>query len=609
MLPGADNFTTEEQHYYDYSMKVVLYPGKVHPEEWELINTLRNLWYGRSKHMRGEMLSLYQVNLSCLNKQNVHFTRYAFCLEFPVADVELSQTLQINDYVDALLHWADAVLSWLGSPVINAKARLKTLMGFTEADALYWLRVLVVVTLKRYEYPILILRHKYIATREEAIALVPVMKMMWGEIPDEFINIIMEKTGLEGDELQDEVDRIVFEVIGPLPIPAWIEEQYRIQAERNEKIARFRMYLLTGMVAALTFGIAYNAYFAALAKLTPVEVASLTFIGRAKLVITSFIDVVKTGFSSFLTKIHYKTLLGVHKIAMLVSADYRAIMSKVYGEITRVSEALGYGPYTLMLLIENSRNLVLDVSTTMGMRYDLAEVQWLSSFQGYMKKFSGAAYKYRDNPEALLYDMTRWVQKDALDLKGAFMGEMVESVSKLLDDTAKFVGDLVTIRSDINKLVMDLPEELSKQIGDAIDPYVSKFDDFITDKYDPGLKAFNEVFDTIKAHQAEIKTRADELAERLKKPADYLLEIDALSDEERLDQETKFDDVSNRVYNRNLLSFSETATSVSMEMKRITGILTRPLELALLGVEEVTSPVPGPIGEIDPSKTWFVGDF
>jgi len=609
MRPGADNFTREEEHYYNLSREVVLFPEKIHPEEWELINTIRELWYGRSQRMRGDLLLIYNVNLSCLNKQNVNFSRYAFCLEFPVPDVEVALRNRIEDVNLLTFRMVEGMWDFIGPVRFESKAYLKESLILTEDYAWHWLRVLVVVSLIRFDFPLHVEDRGCLASKADATDLVPVTKMYWGEIPDEFINIIMEKTGLEGDELQDEVDRIVFEVITPLNLGAWIEEQYRILAERQERMSRFRTYIMIAMACVVIIPAMIVAIQAATAAVATSTSMALSLGGKIVLFAQVFVGSLGLSFNAMLVAIRFQTFVGVHKIALLVSEEYRLIMSEVYGEIRKVSSALGYGPEFLLLLTQNSKKLIQDVGSTFGREWDLTEVQWLSTFQDYMGKFSGAAYKYRDNPEALLYDLGRWVEQPAVNTKGAFMAKLVETVDDTVEKTEEIVGNIVTVRDDIDKLVKDLPEDISKQIAEAIDPYVSKFDDFITDKYDPGMKAFNEVFDTIKAYQAELKTRADELIERLKKPADYLLEIDSLSDEDRLDQEIKIDDLSSRYYKRELTVRSEAMEPISAELGKIRDILTRPLELAFMGVEEVTAPMPIPIGEIDPSKTWFVGDF
>ncbi|GAI72399.1 unnamed protein product, partial [marine sediment metagenome] len=197
----------------------------------------------------------------------------------------------------------------------------------------------------------------------------------------------------------------------------------------------------------------------------------------------------------------------------------------------------------------------------------------------------------------------------AVSAKGAFMGNLIKNVDNTIKKTEEIVGNIVTVRDGIDKLVKDLPEKISKQIDEAIGPYIEKLDTFIVDVYDPRKKELDEIMDTIRGIQTALRGDTRDVVDRLKKPADYLLEIDNLSDEDRLDQEIKIDDISSRYYKGQIIPSSEGMEPISAELRKIRDILTRPLELAFMGVEEVVAPVPIPIGEIDPSKTWFVGDY
>ncbi|MBA7601422.1 hypothetical protein ES703_08495 [subsurface metagenome] len=540
-----------------------------------------------------EEQEIIDIQIDLLAEQDPIITRYAFGQTFPpgawLEDPEQANWDYLEEWVANFLttHWAGDIS--IGLAILQR-------LGFTREEAMHWLGHFVIAQLDRYGW---IFRLPYTVPTMASLSI----------ISPSFIAKIGEITGLKEYELQDKVDRIVYECTAPMKIGAYIEHGYAEQAKRAKRTRRFRTYFMIAMAALIVLPVAFTAFKSALTVWSYTEGWMISTFARFKLALTAFTDVMGAGFSAFLTAINYDALVGVHKIAELVSKDYRVIMSKVYGEITRVSEALGYGPYTLLLLTQNSKKLIQDVSSTFGMEWDLSEVQWLSTFQDYMTKFSGAAYRYRDNPEALLFDLSRWVERDALNAKGAFMAGLTQSVNEVLKDVENFVGDLVTIKEDINTLVMGLPEKISLQIGEAIEPYISKFDDFVTGTYDPYRRQIGMIVDTIQAHQTEIRDRANELRERLKKPADYLLEIDYLEDWERLDQERKIDDLSSRYYKRAIGGIREAVVPINMEMKRISEIVTRPLELVFMGVEEVTAPVPTPIGEIDPSKTWFVGDF
>jgi len=601
--------TDPEEHAFKDSWNYVMKTRDWEGPGWQLISHLKNYYASGFRGGGGDYREHEGWHKGAFNKQNVLITRYAFYTEIPTPDVTLTLKTMLEEEIDFQFKQIEIVLAYSGEVRYTSRDYLKTALGLTQTEAEWWLKVLVYLTLRRYDFDMVHHHPDAWTSKVDVIALYPWLTVFWEEITPEFYDMAAEKTGLAGDELQDKVDEIIFEATSSLKIAQWIEMMYRIAAERKAKNARFRLYMLIVMGVLVALPAILAAFTAAASAVTTSTSMCLSVVGKIQLFAQVFVGSLSLSLNALLVAIHFDTLVGVHKIALLVSEDYRLIMSEVYGEIRRVSSALGYGPEFLLLLTQNSKKLIQDVGSTFGREWDMTEVQWLSTFQDYMGKFQGAAYRYRDNPEAVLYDVGRWVEQPAVNTKGAFMAKLIKSVDDTVEKTEEIVGDIVTVRKDINKLVKDLPEDISKQIAEAIDPYVSKFDDFIVEKYDPGLKAFNEVFDTIKAHQAEIRDRAEALANRLKKPADYLLEIDTFTDEDRLDQETKFDDLSSRYYKRQLIVRSEALEPFSAELGKIREAMTRPLEIAFMGVEEVTAPVPIPIGEIDPSKTWFVGEY
>jgi len=437
----------------------------------------------------------------------------------------------------------------------------------------------------------------------------PIMAGHYGEMPQAFISAIKERTGLKDYEFQDYLDLLIVDVFTGWDFRGFILMNIDIVNTAKKRLSRFRTYLAIAMVCLMALPAIIVAVQAATIATTTALASGMGYLSALKLGLEVFAGSLALTFRAFLTAIHFDTLVGVHKIAFLVSEDYRNVMRQVYGEITKVSEALGYGPYFLTLALQNTRNLVLDVSTSMGMRYDLAEVSWLATFQGYMKNFAGAAYKYSNNPEALFFDLSRWVERDALDRKGVFIEGLVRTVEKTTEAVAGAIEQVVVIRDDLSKLVLDLPEAIRSQVEPVIMPYIEKFDTFIIDTYDPYKRELEGIIAKIESLQGSQRSRLTDIVDRLKKPADYLLEIDKLEDWEREEQELKIDYIASSYHRRQLAGVSEVVKPIDAELRKIAEVKTRPLELAFMGVEEVTAPIPIPIGEIDPAKTWFVGEY
>ena len=343
---------------------------------------------------------------------------------------------------------------------------------------------------------------------EYEVDMRPELAGHYGQIPIQFINQVRAVSGLEGWELQDRLDRLMFDLFNSWNLGEFIRLQYAAYAERRKKFARFKKWVTIAIIACVALPAFITAAKASITALTSSHAQALTLLSKVKWAIEVFVINLELSFKSFLTNIYFDTLVGVHKIAMLVSADYRNVMKGLYSEISQVSSALGFGPYFLALALQNTRNLVLDVSTSMGMRYDMAEIQWLSTFHEYLGNFAGATYKYTNDPEAVFFDLTRWVETDALDKKGAFVEALTKTLDHVADTVGEMVDTVVLIRDDLEHLVKDLPDKIRSQVEPYIQPHIERFDDFITETYDPTQIAFERIIGNIQSLQTPKKTNS-----------------------------------------------------------------------------------------------------
>ena len=575
----------------------------------QFVLSLRLLYSTPESRVSIDMRDYWNWQMHLLSIQDKNRIRYAFAQAIPVNNVIAAFEDKQARMVECWFRVSEEVLGHSGVERENSISLLRSRLSLTYDKAHYWLHTLVCVILYRCGWT-------FIATYQDGSVFLPTytdFQNYYGRgydgIPAKFATLLWTGKDQEWVDLMDLVDTLVYEATSNLLIADWIQIQIDEYNHRKAQLARFRTYLIAAMAGAIILPTVFTAFKTALSVLTHIEGWNISLLAKLKISLTAFMDVMGAGFSAFLTAIHYNTLLGVHKIAELVSADYRQVMRGVYAELSRVSDALGYGPYTLLLLTQNSKNLIHDVSSTFGMEWDLSEVHWLSTFQDYMKKFSGAAYKYRNNPEALLYDLSRWVEKDALNAKGAYMAALTQSVDNLLRNVQNFVGDITLVRDDINKLVADLPESIRLQVAPVIAPYITKFDDFITDTYDPYRQEITAIVDGLQVVQREIQSRADELVDRLKKPSDYLLEIDNMSEEDRLDQEMKLSELSNREFYREVDAFVPVSEPASAELERIREALKVAVPIQIGFPEEVEGPERPKGVKAEVRKTWFIGDY
>jgi len=318
---------------------------------------------------------------------------------------------------------------------------------------------------------------------------------------------------------------------------------------------------------------------------------------------------VSNTFQEILAVIHFKTILEIHSIVYIVSPQYRAMMVKVYAAIGNASKALGLGPLFLTLAIQNTRNLVLDVSSMMGQRYDLAQVSWLGTMSKYLDHFNKYAYKYQNNPEAVFWDLAELIERPSLDAKGAFQQSIISGLDTALK-FAKTVGEgLSTIGIDIEKLYDDFPQFVKNQIPDPGTVFWDNMDGFLNDWYRPTIQRLDGAIGEWQGRLTEAQGRVSELAEKLRKPGDLIKAIDQLPTSEREQQEDIFYDISSRRSWRliNLMAPTFNADFDELEVKSRKPIPPTTVSPPL-SYEPVTATVTGP-GTITPRSTWFVGDF
>lgn len=348
---------------------------------------------------------------------------------------------------------------------------------------------------------------------------------------------------------------------------------------------------------------AINANSAALAA----EGAS--FWATAGVSVSMYAEALSISMGSFLTAIHFSTLLSIHQVAYLVSEDYRGMIVGVYNDVARVSGQLDLGTAFLLLAHRNARNIVLDASSMMGQSYDLGEVTWLNQYVEYLRKFNDKASQYRNNPGEILHDIDEWLVKPSVDFKAGITAQIITSIDAAAGLITTTVQDLTTLRYDFGQLISDLPA----QIQDKITPYVAdiftKYDTWIKNDYKPALKQFDDILEALGSQHTEAQITVAGLIERLKNPVDYLREIEWLGPDEREQQEQALYDLTTKPLQREITETTGIAEAVSFEMEKLLEALEYESPPPAWYNKEVTAPARPAGAPVVKRNTWFVGDF
>jgi len=343
--------------------------------------------------------------------------------------------------------------------------------------------------------------------------------------------------------------------------------------------------------------------------LVSVEWASLSWVSQAYVTLTTYAASISAAFSSFLTAIHFETILAINDIAFLVSEDYRQMMTGVFSEISEVSAALGFVPQFLALAIQNTRTVVLDVSSMLGMTYDLSQVQWLQTFQGYLKQFNDRAETYKNNPAKLFDDLGQLVEKPFIDTKAHYMRDVIKTIDSTIHAIDGAVRAIVKVRDDLDKLVADLPESIRKEVKPYTDKLTQQFDDFLSDVYYPKLSDINGILNILSNTQSEAQKKIGSILDRIKNPGRYLREIDSMSETER----TATEEYLNDVVSRPMQADTEAIVSVSGEieegLKKLSELLGKRYPAPAYEIPEITAPSRPAGAPATPRETWNVGDF
>lgn len=334
-----------------------------------------------------------------------------------------------------------------------------------------------------------------------------------------------------------------------------------------------------------------------------------SFIFSMAVKLETFIGTLSSAYDAFLAAIHFATLSKIGAIAYMVSSTYRARQNEVFMRLYQVSVHLRVWPNFLPLAIQNARNLVLEVSSSLGRPYDLAELTWLKSFNDFLRTFSKNINKYQGHPELIIDEINERIVRPAIDVKARAHRYLLETVDKTIDAIKRTVDVTIRLRNDLDKFVSDLPKSIRKEVQPYVDKITKRFDGFVNDTYRPAMNKINDIIGVLSHRQTQLSSNIHDIVYRINRPGDLLLQVDKLPETEKLEQERIIAEVSTREYRREVLEISKQSRPVYEHLGRIRKALTEKLSPVKWAVTEAEAPVYPPMGTIEPRKTWFVGDY
>ena len=432
---------------------------------------------------------------------------------------------------------------------------------------------------------------------------------LMGQHTRRIIDIIEQAFDVHDYELELKIDEIIAEIGKDFGVADWVQNNLNEAYDRSKRKARIGTIVAVIAVAILTYGISETLGISGKVSTAVAEAKAVYVQGTLWDKILGWVKVITAGFKAFLDAIHYRTLVALHKVAYLVSSDYREIMQDVYGQLSKASSALGLGPHYLQLFYQSARVLILDVSTSLGRGYDVAQLEWLSTFNGYLKVFNSRASRYKSDPSLLFYDLEQLVERPALDAKGAGTAAVFNTLDSLLTSTEDTIKNIHKINTDVEQLVSNLPESIKEHVKPYTDKVTKKVDEFIENSYDPAMATLNGLIIAIKGVQETTKGALSGVISRIAKPANYLLEIDSMDDLDRLDQENKLAGVTSRGYIQDSNFVAGETLGEYVHLEAIAAALREVTISPVIFPYEIDLPQRSAIEPATPRETWFIGEF
>jgi hypothetical protein len=324
---------------------------------------------------------------------------------------------------------------------------------------------------------------------------------------------------------------------------------------------------------------------------------------------TAYITSIQSSFGSFLEAIHFKVVLAAHQIVYLVSAEYRSMMSTVFGQIQQVSTALGLGANDLNLILRDARNTVLDTSAMMGHGYDMGELTYWATMQDFFKDMSGKMDVYKYNPGKLLFDLDQKIFRPAADTKADTQSMVYSTLDNMVRVAETTTHDLFRVRNDLASFASHLPEDIRKEIAPAIKLVTDSVDDFIKSIYTPTMIGVQTYINNLRVDHDTQALRLSDLIERARRPSTLLRPMEDLDLDEMYAEEEFIANKIGRSMVRQLDSFEVDAAPDRAETQDILDAIPTLEEMipeAFMGGEVPEIGLPPPVV---PRDKWDVGDF
>jgi hypothetical protein len=325
--------------------------------------------------------------------------------------------------------------------------------------------------------------------------------------------------------------------------------------------------------------------------------------------LSNWLTTLHAAFSGFLEAIHFDLLTRIHSIAYLVSEDYRLMMEKIWTEIREFSLAIGAPAGYIETAIQFGREVVLSTSAFLGKRYDLGEVQWLTDFQGLMRRVNATATLYNRHPERIWNDINELIVRPATNAKAAAQLGILTTIDGVLKTVDITLTRFDKFRGELELSISKLPEKWREDARHYMSEALRSFDNWRNETYYVYVDKIDLLMRALSGEQQQNRSRLQELVGVISRGGDLLGRIDLLPDAEKTQQENKISDIASRALQRDFQTVKSYTKQEYQELSSILKVVELPTMPEAWQIEESRG-LFMPIGKQAATRvTWFVGDY
>lgn len=273
-------------------------------------------------------------------------------------------------------------------------------------------------------------------------------------------------------------DRVKELIIGLIDFIAYLVKQ-------ASKIVRWALHSFKEWIAGL-ISTWWGALIILVTTVILIIVAPSFFASAAgKAVINFFVfiqEMAKKGIDALFVFLHMKEVLAFSDILKIFWDDYAKAIEQLNMGISSLSEELGYGTGILTSYMRNMRTVIYAAGITVGAPKEFVEMQYMDSTLKALDKIDKDFYKYADSPEKFIKDIDMSVMYPFYDAASQNQTNIISTIENVIIKSNETVNNLRTTKEALDKLVLDLPDEIQAKVSANFGVLSDTIDNF-DDKY------------------------------------------------------------------------------------------------------------------------------